>query len=78
MFRVKVHRKVDRALDKLPANAKKRVKELLIVLENDSLSLSYDVKRIKSTTDWYRVRLGDYRVVYWVDEEKKEKWAFIG
>jgi mRNA-degrading endonuclease RelE of RelBE toxin-antitoxin system len=36
------------------------------------MPLNYDVKRIKGTTDWYRIRLGDYRIVYWVDEEKHE------
>jgi len=33
-----------------------------------------DVKKLSGTSDpeLYRLRIGDYRAIYWVDEEKKE------
>jgi mRNA interferase RelE/StbE len=46
-----------------------RVLDLLQVLEVDPFRVGgFDVERLRGMRGWFRVRVGDYRVVYWVDE----------
>jgi len=69
LFRVRVHRRAARALDDLPAAARRRVLDLLLVLEDDPAPVDrFDVKRIHGASGWFRVRVGGYRVIYWMDE----------
>ncbi len=65
MFSVKVSKKVEKSLLSMPDHYKKRIKELLIVLENDAVpAKSYDTLKLESTDNWYRIRIGDVRMVY--------------
>jgi mRNA interferase RelE/StbE len=69
LFRVRIHRRATRALDDLPASVRDRVLDLLQVLEVDPFRVrGFDVERLRGMRGWLRVRVGDYRVVYWVDE----------
>lgn len=63
-------------LRKLPREAAKRVKEGLKRLrENPTKARSgVDVKHLTGTSNpkLYRLRVGGYRAIFWVDEEKGE------
>jgi mRNA interferase RelE/StbE len=72
LFRVRVHRRATRTLDDLPTATSEHVLDLLLVLEDDPVPIErFDVKRIHGTSGWFRVRVGNYRVIYWVDEESR-------
>lgn len=50
---------------KLPEHFKRRLIELLLILrENPVPAEYYDVKKLKGFVDTYRIRIGDFRVVY--------------
>ncbi|HUV34388.1 MAG TPA: hypothetical protein VMW22_05625, partial [Candidatus Desulfaltia sp.] len=67
MYRVRVHRRAARALDDLPASVRERVLDLLQVLEGDPVPVGrFDVEWMRGMSGWFRVRVGGYRVVYWV------------
>lgn len=89
-FVIKLHPDVGKFLKKLDTDTAKRIKSGLRTLENDpynSKSRS-DIKKLKGTKgrhDLYRLRIGNYRAIYsiendtiWVTEiiprEKGYKW----
>ena len=75
MFSVKVSKKAEKSLLKMPDHYKKRVKELLMILENEPVpAASYDILKLEPSDNWYRIRIGDIRIVYEVgwDTEKIE------
>jgi len=66
-YAVFLHPKVVKFLRKLPKNDVSRIKTRL----ND-LRESYSVKAVKlSGSDVYRIRVGDYRVLYTIDDSKR-------
>jgi len=79
MFKVYVSKKALKSLEKVPQSYKRRVLELLKVLERDPLPEGYDLKKLKGFESAYRIRIGKYRVVYEVNwEERKVLVVFIG
>ena len=66
-YAVLLHPKVVKFLRKLPKNDVSRIKTRL----ND-LREPYSVKAVKlSGSDAYRIRVGDYRVLYTIDDSKR-------
>ena len=65
-------KRVRKQIDDLPKDIKSKIEELLDVLKVTPIPVkTHDVKKIKGRENIYRVRIGDYRVVY--KYEKKEK-----
>ena len=65
-------KRVRKQIDNLPEDIKSKIDELLDVLKIRPIpAKTHDVKKIKGKENIYRVRIGDYRVVY--RYEKKEK-----
>ena len=67
-YKVRIHRRVEKFLKELPKVEKKRIKSLVLSLENP-----YDVShvKIKGEVGVYRARAGKYRVLYTIFEEEK-------
>jgi mRNA interferase RelE/StbE len=71
-YRVEFTRRARKDIDKSPLWLTERVIELISDLEeNPSLHASWDVRRLGGMEDLYRVRVGDYRIVYVVDERSR-------
>uniref|UniRef100_A0A7C3YPB8 Type II toxin-antitoxin system RelE/ParE family toxin n=2 Tax=Geoglobus ahangari TaxID=113653 RepID=A0A7C3YPB8_9EURY len=68
MFKVKLHRRVIKFLQKLNENDRKRIFSAIERLE-DPFSQPYE--KIKGRKDLYKIRVGDYRIIYRVDKENK-------
>ncbi len=69
-------KRVRKQIDNLPKDIKSKIDELLNALKISPIPIkTYDVKKIKGRESIYRVRIGDYRVVY--KYEKKEKQIAI-
>ncbi|RLI80386.1 type II toxin-antitoxin system RelE/ParE family toxin [Archaeoglobales archaeon] len=67
-YEVYIHPKVINFLKKIPEKDAERIKEKISELINP-----YSVRyvKIKGRKDTYRVRVGDYRILYKVDDSKK-------
>ena len=50
--------------------------ELIDVLGRDPVPRSFDVEKIRGMADTYRVRVGDYRILYSVDRRANEITVF--
>jgi len=66
-YRVLLHPKAARFLEKADASVRDQVKQGLRDLEN---SPERRGERLKHSQFW-RIRVGDYRAIYEIDEEKK-------
>jgi mRNA interferase RelE/StbE len=66
-WKVEVHRSAGKALRKLPRNLAER---LLVGVEGlRTTPLPVGAEPLKGLTNTYRVRVGDYRIVYVLDRE---------
>ncbi len=72
MFKVAVHKNVVKQLKNLK---KAHLKKLAYVLEtlktNPVPWREFDIRKIEGEENTYRIRIGDFRLVYFVDEENK-------
>jgi len=62
VFEVYLSRQAKKFLEMLDENSRKRIKEKLRLLADNPFSLPY--KKIKGRESTYRIRIGDYRVIY--------------
>ncbi len=59
-------------LQSLPSSHLRKFSELLEILKVNPIPWkSFDVRKIKGIEDTYRVRIGDYRVIYFIDKASK-------
>ena len=65
MYQIIIKKKAKKFIDKLPLNEKK---SLVSAIEN--LPNGEDIKRLKGYSDLLRLRVGEYRIIYTVDNGK--------
>jgi mRNA interferase RelE/StbE len=68
-WRVDLTRDAKKELARLPSAVQKRVARLLLSLENDPFPAG--CKKLKNRDGW-RVRVGDYRILYFADKAARE------
>jgi len=56
-------------LEKVPKIFSKKIEKLIDSLSENPRPVG--VKKLKGTKDLYRVRVGDYRIIYSIDEDVK-------
>ena len=62
MYKIIIKKKAKKFIDKLPMPTKKRIIEAINLLPYGS-----DIKQMKGHDDLVRLRVGDYRIIYTVD-----------
>lgn len=62
MYKIVIKKKAKKFIDKLPKNEKIRVVRAIQMLPNGE-----DIKKLKGHSDLLRLRVGDYRIIYTVD-----------
>lgn len=62
MYRIIIKKKAKKFIDKLPQNEKRRVVAAIEQLPNGE-----NIKKLKGYSDLLRVRVGEYRIIYTVD-----------
>ncbi len=65
MYQIIIKKKAKKFIDKLPINEKKRVISAIERLPNGE-----DIKKLKGHADLLRLRVGEYRIIYSVDNGK--------
>jgi mRNA interferase RelE/StbE len=69
-YSVEFVRSAQKELEKLPARIRDRVFEALKLLSLNPYSELLKVKKLKGAADLFRIRLGEYRVVYEIRDER--------
>ena len=62
MYQIILKKSVKKFIERLPANEKRRIVAAIEQLPNGE-----DIKRLKGHSDLLRLRVGDYRIIYHVD-----------
>ena len=65
MYNIIIKKKAKKFIDKLPENDKRR-----IVSAIEALPDSGDIKKLQGKSGYYRLRVGNYRIIYTVDHGK--------
>lgn len=68
-WQVVIQRNARRYLERLPLNDRERILDALLILETGNFT-GIDVKPLLGRPGW-RLRVGDYRVLFLVDRENK-------
>lgn len=69
-FKVEFVKSAKKEYDKLPQGVKAKINEVLSVLSRNPYSELLNIKKLKGEDSLFRVRLGDYRVVYLIENKK--------
>ncbi|MFP3949855.1 MAG: type II toxin-antitoxin system RelE family toxin [Candidatus Micrarchaeia archaeon] len=73
MFRVLLGKKPQKSFEQLDEKARKRIYSVFEVLEiNPWPARDFDLAKIESLEDCFRIRIGKYRVCYHVNTKAKE------
>lgn len=71
MFEIKVSNKAKKFIQKQDTPTRNRIKNALLHLsENPYNQKENDIKKMKGYTNTYRLRVGDIRMIYKVEDEK--------
>jgi mRNA interferase RelE/StbE len=71
LFDITVAQRAQKGSKNLPEHLKRRIVELLLILrENPVPAEYYDVKKLKGLADTYRIRIGDFRIIYEISWDK--------
>ncbi len=65
MFRIEYHKQVFKDLDKIPDDSAKKIVEEIKELVRNPFPSGY--KKLSGKLNAYRIRTGDYRIIYIVD-----------
>ncbi|MEM1957354.1 MAG: type II toxin-antitoxin system RelE/ParE family toxin [Archaeoglobaceae archaeon] len=68
MYKVKVHRDVEKFLNKIPKRDAERIREKILSLKDP---FAQKPKKVEGETDVFRIRVGKYRILFFIDEEMK-------
>ena len=72
MYKVVVHKRVAKNIKHTPKSHLQKLSSLLEVLKRDQAPYrDFDLKKIMGANSTYRVRMGDYRIVYFVERENE-------
>ena len=63
MYRIVFKKKAKKFLDNLPKNERNRVVSAIRFLPNGD-----DIKKLKGHNSLFRLRVGDYRIIYTIDK----------
>jgi len=72
MYRVVIHRRVAKELKTLQKAHLRKFSEFVETLKTNPVPWrDFDIRKIEGSEDTYRVRIGDYRVIYYIDKSSK-------
>ena len=70
MYKIEFKKSAKKEFEKLPANIQERVLEALRFLSQNPYSEVLQVKKLRGADSLYRIRLGDYRILYTIENAK--------
>ncbi len=69
-YTVEFVKSAQKEFDKLPAKIRSKTAEALNLLSQNPYSELLKIKKLKGADELYRIRLGDYRLVYEIRQER--------
>ena len=69
MYSLAISKDARKFIDKQPSHTRQRLRNALIQLAKDPFT-NQNVKRLKGTDTMLRLRVGDFRIVFSIEEQK--------
>ncbi len=69
-YRVFIERNAEKNFKKTPKEIKKKIIAAAVELKNNPRPLN--VRKISDSENYYRIKIGDYRIIYEIDEKRKK------
>lgn len=69
MYQIQAERRVLKDLDNIPVKDLDKINHAIFLLEHNPRSSG--VKKLKGPDGLYRIRQGDYRIVYYINDHSK-------
>lgn len=70
-FKIVIHQKIVKSLDYLEKSHQKKLAAFIEILKEIPLPYKrFDIKKLKGYDNRFRVRLGDFRLIYEIDKEQ--------
>ena len=63
-----IEKKAQRQLEKLPDKVQARINSAIGILQEEGLSRTLDIKKLRGLGNSYRIRVGKYRVLFELSE----------
>jgi mRNA interferase RelE/StbE len=63
-YKVFLDRKAEKQLDTTPEPNRSRIREKLLFLKNSGFSPELDIRKLKGYRNYYRIRVGSYRILF--------------
>jgi mRNA interferase RelE/StbE len=70
MYRVVVHRRAARYLQRLPRSQRERIQSLLRALVVEPVRSPHVKPMVGEWKGYYRIRVGDTRIIFWLDTQE--------
>ena len=67
LFEVLLTSKAEKGLKNAPEHMRASISDIIDSLENTYFPRGHDIKKMKGVENTYRIRIGDYRLIYQVD-----------
>lgn len=61
-YKIVIEKRAKKFIEKQPINQQKRILKAVMGLPNNG-----DIKQLKGNSDYFRLRVGDYRIIYRVE-----------
>lgn len=74
MYKVVTTKSFAKALSRLPVNWQKRIVEKIKAVADDPYGTHNNVSKLHGR-DGYRLRIGDWRIIYELHDDRLELWA---
>ncbi|MHA1984982.1 MAG: type II toxin-antitoxin system RelE family toxin [Candidatus Hodarchaeales archaeon] len=79
---VLISSKAEKQFMSLPSEIQISIRELFTLLQEEGLTANLDIKKLKGYPNYYRIRIGDYRIrmefekpdkllIYWIGKRSK-------
>ena len=69
-YQILIEKGAEKDLKKLSKEIQEKIIETILNLKNNSRPLG--VRKISDSDDYYRLRAGDYRIIYEINDKKKK------
>jgi mRNA interferase RelE/StbE len=69
-YKIELSKRSKKYLDKLDQNTKKRISDHLEILSENPRNPELDIKKIQGESSLYRLRVGNYRLLYTIEDNQ--------
>ena len=69
-FQIEFKKSAEKEFHKLTASVQERIRDSLVLLSHNPRTQILDIKKLKGFEALYRMRVGDYRVLYELNNNK--------